>query len=71
MSASTNEGLWDARDTATFLKSSPSWVYHQAQAGNLPCLKIGGLLRFEPAAIRAFARGEGPKSGRVVALPLR
>lgn len=62
-----NEGLWDARDVAGYLKASRSWVYMRAEAGNLPCLRIGGLLRFEPVAIRAFARGELPAAAaRVV-----
>lgn len=55
------EALWDANDVARFLKASRSWVYQQAQAGQLPCVKIGGLLRFEPAAFRAFIRGQGAK----------
>jgi excisionase family DNA binding protein len=56
------EGLWDANDVAKFLKASRSWVYQRAQAGQLPCVKIGGLLRFEPAAIRAFIRGQSAKN---------
>jgi excisionase family DNA binding protein len=56
------EGLWDANDVAKFLKASRSWVYQKAQAGQLPCVKIGGLLRFEPAAIRAFIRGQSAKN---------
>lgn len=54
------EGLWDARDVATFLKVSRSWVYQRTERGALPCLRVGGLVRFEPAAIRAWARGEQP-----------
>jgi hypothetical protein len=52
-------GLWDARDVASYLKASRSWVYHQAEAGQLPCLKIGGLQYTKhkkiAAAIRAGA----------------
>ncbi len=54
------EPLWDADDVALFLKASRSWVYHRAEAGKLPCLRIGGLLRFQPAAIRAFVGGGSP-----------
>ena len=60
------EGLWDAEDVGRFFKASRSWVYQQAQAGRLPCVKIGGLLRFEPAAIRAFIKGEGASDRKVV-----
>ena len=64
----SGERLWDASDCATFFKASRSWVYQQAERGVLPSLRVGGLLRFEPAAVKAFARGE-----RAVAkvLPLR
>lgn len=50
--------LWDAKDVARYLKASRSWVYQRAEAGLLPCLRMGGLLRFEPDTVRAFARGE-------------
>jgi excisionase family DNA binding protein len=50
--------LWDANDAANYLKVSRSWVYQRAEAGLLPCLRVGGLLRFDPATVRAFARGE-------------
>jgi predicted DNA-binding transcriptional regulator AlpA len=50
-------GLWDANDVAGYLKASRSWVYHRAEAGELPCFRVHGLLRFDPATIRAFVRG--------------
>ncbi len=51
------ETLWDARDVARYLKVSRSWVYQKAEAGLLPHLKVGGLVRFVPARIRDFALG--------------
>jgi excisionase family DNA binding protein len=50
--------LWNADDVARYLKVSRSWVYQRAESGELPCLHVGGLLRFEPDAVLAFARGE-------------
>lgn len=50
--------LWNAKDVAAFLKVSRSWVYHHAEAGLLPCLRVGALLRFDPMVVRAFAFGE-------------
>jgi excisionase family DNA binding protein len=52
------ERLWDANDVAAYLHVSRSWVYHRAESGELPYLRVGGLLRFEREAILAFARGE-------------
>lgn len=50
--------LWDANDAARYLKVSRSWVYQRAESGLLPCLRVGGLVRFDPSIVRAFARGE-------------
>jgi excisionase family DNA binding protein len=52
------QGLWTTKEVAAFLRVSRSWVYHQAEAGLIPCLRVGSLLRYEPAAVRRFARGE-------------
>jgi excisionase family DNA binding protein len=57
--------LWDAVDVAKFLKVSRSWVYKRAELGELPHRRCGGLLRFDPDRIRAYARGD---AGRVLAL---
>ncbi|MCC6812315.1 MAG: helix-turn-helix domain-containing protein [Deltaproteobacteria bacterium] len=56
--ANENEELWDANDAARFLKVSRSWVYQRAEAGLLPHVRIGALLRFEPWTLREFARQE-------------
>ena len=53
-----SNGLWDARDVATFLKASRNWVYLQAELGKIPCVRIGALLRFDPEKVKALARGE-------------
>ena len=58
--------LWTADDVAHYLRTSRSWVYHHSQAGKLPCIKVGGLIRFEPAAIKAFVRGEVEPERRVI-----
>jgi excisionase family DNA binding protein len=52
------QGLWTTKEVAAFLHVSRSWVYHQAEAGLIPCLRVGSLLRYEPDAIRRFSRGE-------------
>lgn len=59
------DGLWDANDVAEYLKVSRSWVYHRAEAGLLSCIRVGGLLRFNPSAIRAAATGETTPIRRV------
>lgn len=51
-----NGKAWKVRDVAEFLQASESWVRNAAAGGRLPCVKIGGLLRFDPDEIRALAR---------------
>lgn len=66
------EGLWDVKDVARFLKVSRSWVYARADAGELPSVRVGGLLRFEPEAVRAFVHGQrSGAAARVLTLPPR
>ena len=52
------EGLWTAADVARYLQASRSWVYQKAEAGLLPSMRIGGLLRFNPEAVRAWVQGK-------------
>lgn len=53
------EPLWTADDLAGFLKCSRSSIYQRTAPGAkypIPCLRLGGLLRFDPAEIRAWVR---------------
>ena len=52
--AADEESLWTVREVAKLLKTSRSWVYKNAERDLLPCVRIGNLLRFEPAAIKAW-----------------
>ncbi len=51
---------WKVQDVAEFLQASESWVRNAAAGGRLPCVKIGGLLRFDPDEIRSLARSQAP-----------
>jgi hypothetical protein len=46
---------WAAEREAFTAEVSRSWVYQKAEAGLLPYLKVGGLVRFVPERIREFA----------------
>lgn len=56
------EALWTPAQVAEFLNLSRSWVYQRAEDGTLPCLRIGGALRFEPEAIREWVRKKAAES---------
>ncbi len=59
-----HEALWTAAEVAKYLNVSRSWVYHRSESGELPCLRIGAVVRFDPNVIRAFARGERPAGAK-------
>jgi excisionase family DNA binding protein len=61
--------LWTWREVAQRLKVSRSWVYAKAESGALPSLRVGGMLRFDPGAVRRFAQ-EGPREATVLPLKL-
>ena len=58
-----NDKSWKTRDVAEFLQASESWVRHAAASGRLPCRRIGGLLRFDPAQIRALVESDVAEPG--------
>ena len=53
----TAENLWTVRDVAAFLQASTSYVYKAAERGEVPCRRVGALLRFVPAEVRGWALG--------------
>lgn len=60
--------LWRIEDVAKYLKTSRSWVYQRAGTmDGIPVMRVGGLLRFEPDEVKAWARGER-KNTNVVTL---
>ncbi len=55
MSSSPSEALWTVREVSAFLRVSRSWIYQRTAAGELPHIRVGGLVRFVPDEIRSFA----------------
>jgi excisionase family DNA binding protein len=66
--APADEALWTVAEVAAFLKVSRSFVYQACAAKTLPHVRIGASLRFDPATLRAWVRGEHGVS-KVVTLP--
>lgn len=59
----TVDRLWTVHQAAAFLGRSTSWVYKAAESGALPRAKgLAWGLRFLPADLMAYARGELPGS---------
>ena len=52
------EALWDVNDVAAYLKVSRQWVYQRVESALIPFHRLGGLVRFDPDEIRAFALKE-------------
>ena len=60
-SGQSSEPLMTTRDAATYLKMSESTLYHWATDGRIPCLKVGGALRFRRSVIDAWLAGKVQK----------
>jgi excisionase family DNA binding protein len=67
---SAERALRDVSWLAKQLSVSKSWVYQACASGVIPCIRIGALLRFDPATIRAWlASGQLPASAKSVKIP--
>ena len=66
-----SEPLWDVNDAARYLKLSTKTVYRMAAAGTLPCLKVGGALRFAPGQVRCWVLGEPVPAAPRSVVPFR
>jgi excisionase family DNA binding protein len=62
------ERLWTVANVADYLQASTSYVYKCAERGEIPCRRLGALLRFVPADVRRWAEGGRPKPGAVLPL---
>lgn len=63
------ERMWTVQDVARFFSLSLSWVYLHVGQGDLPYRRIGGLIRFFPEEVKAYARGEARSA--IPVMPLR
>lgn len=67
-SSMTDEAFWDVHAAAAYLNVSESWVYQQCARGHLPHRKFGGLLRFQPSELRAWAEDARRSPARVLSM---
>lgn len=58
----SDEPLWTTADVARFLGSSERFIFILRKRG-LPSIQVGGLIRFEPHAIREWL---GSQDARVI-----
>jgi len=65
---SPEDTLWTVKDVAAYLAVSRSWIYQRTAAGTFPHLNVGGLLRFDPAEVKAWARGQQAPGAKVLAI---
>lgn len=52
-------GLLTAEELAALLNVSEKTVYRWSKSGSLPTVRIGTLIRFEPAAVSNWLRERG------------
>jgi excisionase family DNA binding protein len=52
MATAAADRLWDVKDVARFIGMSPSYVYKAAESGEIPCVRFGSKVKFNPDVIR-------------------
>lgn len=62
-----SEPLWTVQDVKAFLRCSQSAVYAWAERGEIPCRRVGSLLRFIPTEVRAWV----DRNATAAILPIR
>lgn len=71
--ASQDESMWTLDDVAAHLKVSKSYVRERVDAGLLRAYPLPGsarrVLRFKPADVRAFVRGDPPAPAETTPAP--
>lgn len=64
------EDLWDVPEVMKFLKVKRTWVYEHANAGDLPHVRLGNRLRFEPEQIREYVKKSRNTAAVATVLPI-
>jgi excisionase family DNA binding protein len=47
----SRKSAWTVEDLALLLELSPKTLYKMAKSGNIPAIRIGGMIRFDPVLI--------------------
>lgn len=63
------ERLWTPADVMAFLGVKRTFVYEHTRSGDIPSMNVGGLLRYDPAKVRAWAASQARGDAKV--LPFR
>ena len=65
------DALLSVRELAALLGVSLGWVYDRHRGLAIPSVRIGGLLRFERAAVLQWLREQPQAYGGLVSFPTR
>jgi excisionase family DNA binding protein len=52
----SRKSAWTAEDVALLLEMSPKTLYKMAKSGNIPAIRIGGMIRFDPVLTAEWLR---------------
>src|SRR5512135_2835219 len=57
------KSAWTVDDLALLLEMSPKTLYKMAKSGNIPAIRIGGMIRFDPALTAEWLRARTTGTG--------
>ena len=62
------ESLWTHREVMALLRIGRNAVYDMAASGDLPSIRIGSRIRFDPAKVRAWLERQSQPNAKVLPL---
>ena len=59
----SRKSAWTVDDLALLLDMSPKTLYKMAKSGNIPAIRIGGMIRFDPVLTAEWLRAKTTGTG--------
>lgn len=64
------ENLWTVQQARAFLNVSRTFIYEHCARGDLPHVRLGGHIRFEPDEVRAWVKKNRSTAPSATVLPI-
>jgi excisionase family DNA binding protein len=64
------EDLWTVAQAMKFLGVKKTWLYEACGKGEVPHVRLGSSIRFEPEQLRAYVKAQRHGPGALVVAPV-
>lgn len=64
------EDLWSVKEATKFLGCKKTWLYLACERGEVPHVRLGAMIRFEPEVLRTWLKSKRVGPGAPAAAPV-